>query len=211
MSLGFHPMSKAFRTGSLVFAASLALAATSPARGDSKTKTRVTIRGSGSNVTIEESQASTRRPFVGGKAVSPDALGEAIRLKTAGASDGDVVAYLRVHQAELPPVVEAAAVTRLRRAGAGKAVVAYLTTAAAVDMGETGEGHGAAIEYAAAPEEEASEASSGYPFYGGYAAPYPARRRGSISSLRHAPVPRRHPLLGGSFPMRATHGRRPIE
>ena len=209
-------MSKAFATVRMALAALLVLASSSVVRGDAPpTRTRVTIRGSGSNVTIEETKAPVRRPVFERRAVSHDALDEAIQLKAQGVSDGMLVAYLRAHEAELPRVIEAAAMTRLRKAGAGKAVAAYLVTVAAVDIGETGEGWGPAVSNSYAPETEAGtpayDASSGYPFYGGgSAAPYPARRHAAFSHHR-GPLPRRQPFFHGAFPSRAMPGRRRME
>jgi len=208
-------MSKAFATVRLAVAALLVLASSSVAWGDAPpARTRVTIRGSGSNVTIEETKAPVRRPVFERKAVSHDALDEAIQLKAEGVSDGMLVAYLRAHEAELPPVIEAAAMTRLRKAGAGKSVAAYLVTVAAVDIGETGEGGGPAVSSSYAPETEsgtpAYDASSGYPFYGGSSAPYPARRHAAFSHHR-GPMPRRQPVFHGAFPSRAMSGRRRME
>lgn len=208
-------MSNTFTTARVALAALLALASSTVARGDAAARTRVTIRGSGSNVTIEETKAPARRPVFERKAASPDALDEAIRLKAEGVNDGRVVAYLRAHEAELPPVIEAASMTRLRRAGAGKSVAAYLATVAAVDVGETGEGRGPAVSRADPAEIEAGmpayDMTSGYPLAGGYASPYPARRRNSVLSLRRAPFPRRPPAFHGAFSSRAVPGRRRME
>lgn len=206
-------MSNAFATDRVALAALLLLASSSVARGDTVARTRVTIHGSGSNVTIERTQAPARRAVFERKAVSPDALAEAIQLKTQGVSDGMLVAYLRAHEAELPPVIEAAAMTRLRKAGAGKSVAAYLVTVAAVDIGETGEGWGPSVSNGYAPETEAGtpadDMTAGYSIAGGYAAPYPARRRNS--SFRHAPFPRHQPVFHRAFPSRVVPGRRRME
>jgi hypothetical protein len=208
-------MSKAFATVRMAVAAMLVLASSAVARGDAPARTRVTIRGSGSNVTIEKTQASVRRRVFVRNVLSPDLLDEAIRLKAEGVSDGMLVAYLRAHEAELPPVIEAAAMTRLRKAGAGKAVAAYLVTVAAVDIGETGEGWGPAVSNAYSPEAEsgtpAYDMSAGYSIAGGYASPYPPRRRNHAFSLRHAPFPRRQPVFQRTFPSRIMPGRRRME
>ena len=207
-------MSKAFATGRVALAALLVLASTAVALADTVARTRVTIRGTGSNVTIEETKTPVRRPVFEQRAVSHDALADAIQLKAEGVSDGMLVAYLRAHEAELPPVIEAAAMARLRSAGAGKSVAAYLVTVAAVDIGETGEGWGPAASSSYAPETEsgtpAYDASSGYPFYGGSAASYPARRRAAFSPHR-SPMPRRQPVFHGAFPSRTMSGRRRME
>ncbi len=208
-------MSKALAIARLTLAALIVLACASLARGDAPSRTRVTIRGTGNNITLEETQAPARRAVFERKPVLPDALGEATRLKEQGASDGAVVAYLRVHETELPSVIDAATMARLRKAGAGRPVVTFLSTVAAVDIGATGEGQEAAVTYAPAPEPEsgmpAYDAAYGYPAGGGYAAPYPARLRAHVSPHRRMPLPRRQPLFGGSFLMRPTRGRLPIE
>jgi hypothetical protein len=68
----------------------------------------------------------------------------------------------------------------LRKAGAGKSVVAFLATAAAVDIGETGEGHEAAVIAEPSSPVGVDAASYGmsdaYGFSGGYGTPYRARR-----------------------------------
>ena len=208
-------MSKAFATARVALAALIVLASSAVARGDAPARTRVTIRGIGSNVTIEETQAPVRRTVFERKAVSPDALADAIQLKAKGVSDGMVVAYLRAHEAELPPVIEAAAMTRLRKAGAGKSVAAYLVTVAAVDIGETGEGWRPAVSNAYSPEAEAGmpayDMPAGYSVAGGYASPYPTRRRNHAFSLNHAPFPHRQPVLHRTFPSRIMPGRRRME
>jgi hypothetical protein len=111
-------MSKAFTAARVALAALVVLASSSVAQADAPpARTRVTIRGSGSNVTIEHTQAPVRAVFER-KAVSPDALAEAIQLKAEGVSDGMLVAYLRAHEADLPPVIEAATMTRRKPAPA---------------------------------------------------------------------------------------------
>src|SRR5713101_4100737 len=117
----------------------------SAARGDSQSRTRVTIRGTGSDVVIERSAGPVTKRVREAAALSAGPLGEAIRLKAQGAGDTAVIAYLHAHEAELPPVVDSEDVKQLRKAGAGKSVVAFLATVAAVDIGETGEGYEAAV------------------------------------------------------------------
>ncbi len=211
MSFGFLEMSKVVGTARLAFAALFVLLSSFPARGEEATRTRVTIRGSGTNVTIEQTQLPGRRPVFERK-VAPDPLGDAIQLKTEGLDDSRLLAYLRAHEAEIPPVIGTAVMTRLRRAGAGKAVVAYLATVAAVDVGETGEGREPAVSTAPLPATEAVfpvyGMPYGYPLAGGYATPYPARRRAPGFLFRRAPFPRGQPLLRRSLPMRPSHGRR---
>lgn len=149
------------------------------ARGDTPGRTRVTIRGTGSDVVIERSAGPARRiPVAAALPAGP--LGEAIRLKRQGAGDAAVIAYLQAHEAELPPVVDSEDVKQLRKAGAGKSVVAFLATVAAVDIGETGEGREAVVFAEPSSPVGADAASYGVPdaygFSGGYGTPYRARR-----------------------------------
>ncbi len=173
----------AVRGASLVV---LAAACAGTAFADNPPQTRVTIRGSGNSISIERSETAARRPP--SKREQPKGpIQEAIHLKAGGADDASLLAYLRTHQADLPPVVEAEDARRLRKAGAGRAVFAYLATVSAVEIGETGEGR----EPEASPEAAASydyetpayDANYGYPYYG-YAPPYAA-------GLRHGFQPRR--------------------
>jgi hypothetical protein len=187
----------------------LAVACAATALADNPPRTRVTIKGSGSSIAIERSEAAARRPPQANEQ-PPGVIREAIRLKTAGASDASLLAYLRAHQAELPAIVEAEDARLLRKAGAGKAVFAYLTTVAAMEIGETGDGR----EPEGPPEAAASygfetssyEANYGYPFYGN-APPYAAGlRRGSPS--RRMIVPRRQRALPSPIGHRGMAGHR---
>ncbi len=185
--------------------------------------TKVTIRGTGSDVLIERtpaapaSRAQLKNAFARPRpaAAAPAApsldgvLAETIRLKSAGADDTVVLAYLRGHQGLLPPVIDAEDVKALRAAGAGKAVLTSLATLTAVDIGETGEGY--EVMEAMAPPE-----SSGGPDDGMFGAPYgypvavtygPARGRHFGHHFRPRPVlvPRaRIPMrsMGAVFPRR---------
>ena len=141
----------------------------------------VTIRGRGNSVVVEGDAARfTRRT-----ALRHEVLSEAARLKQRGADDVLVVGYLRAHQADLPSIIEAGDIARLRRAGAGKSVFGYLISVAAVDIGPTGEGRRAYPAMVSAPRPEvegfSNELMDGYG-YGGIAAPYgiaaPRFRRG---------------------------------
>ena len=187
----------------------------SAARGDTQGRTRVTIRGTGSDVVIERSAVPVARRVPEVAAISAGPLGEAIRLKSQGAGDAAVIAYLQAHEAELPPVVDSEDVKRLRKAGAGKSVVAYLATAAAVDIGETGEGHEAAVSAERASPIELETApygmSEGYPLSGGYGAPYGPRQipRGFPRARRMALHPG-FPAFHRPIPSRAGFPRRPI-
>jgi hypothetical protein len=161
----------------------LAIPGTMAAREQTAPQTRVTIRGSGSNVAIERTSApAAGRAAKRAPAVSP-AIGEAVRLKSEGLDDEALVSYLRERRAELPPVVAVRDVERLRAAGAGESVMAFLAGAAALEVGETGEG-GPAAGAAPSPApgfEGGYEIAYGYPAgiaypFGAYA---PPRARGS--------------------------------
>ena len=181
-----------------------ALVSVSAARGDTPGRTRVTIRGTGSDVVIERSAAPARHVPVA-SALPAGPLGEAIRLKASGAGDAAVIGYLQAHAAELPPVVESEDVKQLRKAGAGKSVVAFLATVAAVDIGETGEGHEAMViaERSSPAEADAApyEMSDAYGFSGGYGTPYRAGRAPRVFPRAHVmafpPAHRRIPARAG--------------
>jgi hypothetical protein len=171
----------------------------------------VTIRGRGKIVAIEQSEAPARKRV--SEAAAPGGpLGEAVHLKAQGASDTAVISYLRVHEAELPPVVGSEDLKQLRKAGAGKSVVAYLATLVAVDIGETGEGHEAAVSAASVSpvDQEAAPygVSDGYPLFGGYGAPYRARLipRG-FPRLPRMVLPLGRPAFHRSIPSRAPFSR----
>jgi len=202
-------------TARAAFAAVLAMASSAAARADTQARTHVTIRGAGSNITIQETQAPARRRFFEKSAFPSGAIGEAVRLKTEGADDVRVIAYLRAHEGELQPVIEAADVRRLRKAGAGLSVVAYLATVAAVDVGETGEGHEPIVSNAFVPESQAETPSYGmpyaYPAAGGYAAPFRARRHAHGFTQRRMPFSHRLPVLRGSFSRHTMSGHRRME
>jgi hypothetical protein len=171
-------MSKALAVRATLLALST-LVPVSAARGDTQSRTHVTIRGTGKIVAIERNEAPTRKRLSEAIAIPASPLGEAVRLKAQGASDRTVISYLRAHETELPPIVGSEDVKQLRKAGAGKSVVAYLTTVAAVDIGETGEGPEVAVS--AAPisaidlETPPYGMSGGYPILGGYGAHHSPR------------------------------------
>ncbi len=187
-----------------VLAALPAVAAASDSPGDTPPgRQRVTIRGTGSSVEIERTEASARkqpRPA----AEPAGVLDQAADLKARGASDAAVVDYLHAHQASLPPIIEARDIRALRKAGAGQSVVTWLTTVAAVDIGETGEGHEAVVS-AAPPSAESEGFPYGQPYAwgadGGYGMPYYfssgswARLPSASSVPSHA---RRWPIRSGS-------------
>ena len=188
----------------------------SAARGDTQSRTRVTIRGTGSDVVIERSERPVRKRLSEATAITVPAgpLVEAVHRKAQGASDTAVISYLRAHEAELPPIVGFEDVKQLRKAGAGKGVVAYLTTVAAVDIGETGEGHEMAVSAAPVSPIDLEAApygmSGAYPLSGGYGAPYPARLvpRG-FPRLRRMASPPGRPAFQRPIPSRAPFSRRP--
>jgi hypothetical protein len=202
-------MSKAFAAGATLLALST-LVPVSVARGEMQSRTHVTIRGTGKIVAIERNEGPTRKRSSEATAIPASPLGEAVRLKAQGASDRTVISYLRAHEAELPLVVDSEDVKQLREAGAGKNVVAYLTTVAAVDIGETGEGPEAAVSRAPISVTDLDTASygmsGGYPILGGYGAPHPPRlfhRR--FPHLRR--MPSGFPSFHRSIPSRAPFSR----
>src|SRR5689334_17963992 len=182
-------MSSRARTHALL-AGALALAFTSPAFADNEpppsAQTRATIRGTGNDVSIVYKGVTEKAPKRGSAATGtaklsggpvpsrPDLLGEATRMAERGADDQSLINYFRAHQSQLPDVVDNDAVRKLRKAGAGQAVVGYLSRLSAVDIGETAEG--APQQYASANESPSGYASDssypsadmGYPFYGSY-------------------------------------------
>jgi hypothetical protein len=206
-------MKKIARAGRLVVLLSLVAAA--PVWGQTATsRTKVTIRGSGSDVTIERTPAAksptAERRNVLSQSGLPSApaapgpgegvLAEVARLKSAGADDAVALAYLRDHQARLPAVIPAGDVEALRKAGAGKPVLVALSALAAVDIGETGEGYPAPIEVVSPGVEPEGEyemypASYGYPILTGF---------GGGGGHRHFthPHPRPHPVPPHPHPMR---------
>ncbi|MGE5278106.1 MAG: hypothetical protein ACM3SU_14000 [Acidobacteriota bacterium] len=128
------------RSAGPVVLVSLAMSGVLAAREQPVSQTRVTIRGTGANVTIERTaapfpaRAAERLPGAG----TP--IREAVRLKTEGLDDEALLSYLRERRADLPRIVDASDVRRLRAAGAGESVMDYLSSVAALDVGETGEG-----------------------------------------------------------------------
>jgi len=102
----------------------------------------------------------------------------------------------------------------LRKAGAWKSVVAYLATAAAVDIGETGEGHEASVSAERSStiglEPSSYEMSDAYALSGGYGAPHRARLvpRG-FPRARAMAFPPGLPAFHRRIPSRAAFPRRP--
>src|SRR6266699_7162653 len=108
-------MSKALAARAILFALST-LVPVSVARGETQSRTHVTIRGTGKSVAIERNVAPTRKRLSETTAIPASPLGEAVRLKAQGASDRTVISYLRAHEAELPLVVGSEDVKQLREA-----------------------------------------------------------------------------------------------
>jgi hypothetical protein len=172
-------MNRTFALRSALTAAALGVA--SLAVAGSEQTTRPVIRGTGNDVTIV--YQSKLHPKLSWSAPAPatapspapaanDLLAEAVKMKTAGASDQAVIAFLQKNELDMPDVVDADTVRDLRKAGAGDAVVALVSRYSAIDIGETAESTAAP-----APRYEESQeaytggfpdlANMGYPFYGG--------------------------------------------
>jgi len=112
---------------------------------------RVTIRGTGNAIAVE--RTGEPAPLLPAGEPSYPVLGEAIGMKESGSTDEVLVGYLRAHRSELPSLVDLDTVAALRRAGAGRDVVAFLASVAAVEIGPTGaEGKSPEEPAYAAPE-----------------------------------------------------------
>jgi hypothetical protein len=193
--------------------ASLALACAFPALADDgpTAQTRATIRGTGNDVSIVYKGVAEKPPKRGAAAAAklsggpvsaqPDLLGEATRMAEHGADDQSLINYFQTHQNDLPDIVDNDAVRKLRKAGAGTAVVTYLSRLSAVDIGETAEGP--PQQYASANPGEASpgyaseypSADMGYPFYGSYGG-YGGNGSGGFRHGRRGFVGKRGPGFG---------------
>ena len=201
-------MAPAFRLGAPLAAAAAAaiLAVNTPLLADSAPATRVTIRGSGSQVTIERTPAGAHaaRPKAARRLSGNELVDEIARQTAAGLPDAQVVEGLRARQSELPPVIGSSDLLRLRQAGAGDALIRYLASVSAVEIGPTSDDRGAT---SAAPMPLAPELTPGfaqgeaYYGYGGYAG-YPIygaqRLRGHRHPVHHPgphPMPVRHPTI----------------
>ena len=159
-------MTRAHRIALAVFSAGT-LAALSSARADTDSHSRAVIRGTGNDVQIVY-RAPRSAPGVTIAVVDP--VTAALERKTAGETDQAVLTYLSAHRDDLPDVVSADALRRLRKAGAGDEVIAFLSSNAAVDIGATAE-DGVAVVQDLSPGTAYGGAypdlvSSGYPFYG---------------------------------------------
>ena len=175
-----------------------ALASPALADSDSPAQTRATIRGSGNDVSIVYRGApKPARPVVANPPA--DVLLDATRMAERGADDQSLIAFLRTHQTELPPIVENEAVRRLRKAGAGAAVISDLSRMTALDIGETAEGPPVQYGYEPPASESAfPSADMGYPYYGSYggygSGLVPRHSHGRFGSPRHGSLPPRpHP------------------
>jgi len=206
------------RTASLMRVAWIALAAGSVVKAEPRVQTHVTIKGTGSNVTIERSAAPSPQHAVVRGGAGGDLLDEAVRMKADGRSDEAVVSYLRANRAALPAVIDADDLQTLRLAGAGEPVTEYLESVAALDIGETAEpAQGMPMEMASGGEAEGYPADYGYGYGGygyggyGYGAAYAAgwyRGRFGGRGIRVHPVVvhARHPVAHPMHPMHAPTG-----
>ena len=97
---------------------------------------RITIRGSGSAISVDRTGAP--EPDVPADESASPVLAEAIGLKASGTSDDALVGYLKAHRDELPAFIDFDTLSALRREGAGRTVVAYLSSVSAVEIGPTG-------------------------------------------------------------------------
>jgi hypothetical protein len=163
-------------------AAIAALCVSSLVTADSEqATTRPVIRGSGNDVTIVyqsklHPKLSWSAPApVGAPPAAPAADGpleQAVKMKTSGASDQTVIAFLQRNEIDMPDVVDADTIKDLRKAGAGDALVSLVSRYSAIDIGETAESAGAPVPQYDDPQEAYTGAfpdiaNLGYPFYGG--------------------------------------------
>ena len=88
------------------------------------TQNHVTIRGSGTNVTLEPTRSPRRRKSAA--VAPPGSLADAVALKAQGLDDATLIAYLSAHQAELPTVVARSRNSSAPLGRGGQSVVAYL-------------------------------------------------------------------------------------
>lgn len=172
------------RPSRVVPLALIAIGLSLAARADTETHRRVTIKGTGSDISVERTETLTapaQKPELSRAASTSPVLSEAIRMKQSGRPDEAVLAYLRSHASQLPVVVDLDTATNLRRAGAGKPVLAYLASVAAIEIGDSGAPWGPPLAEASAPPEyePGPAAEYGYPVVGGYSAPGGTGRFGS--------------------------------
>ena len=162
----------------------------------SPSRSRVRISGTGSNIVLERDPRPERKSAPAPVPEAPASpVDAATELKAAGASDEAVLSHLRAHAGEIPPVILAEDVRRLRKSGAGPDVIAWLSRNTALDIGETGEGH-ESPDYSAAPPPQ----DYGMGVYeAGYAVP------GAATRLR---TPTRPAAAASAHASGATGGRR---
>ena len=216
-------MSGFLRSCRFVPVALITIGLSAAARADTETHRRVTIRGTGSDISVERTETLTtpeKKPELARAASASPVLSEAIRMKESGGSDAALLAYLRSNASRLPVVVDLETVDRLRRAGTGKPVLAYLASVAAIEIGDSGAAWGPPeTETPSAPEYEPVPAAEyGYPIVGGYSAPAGRGRFGSrpfhrpIAARRvpmgMRPAPSPAPIPSASPERRVVFGRR---
>ena len=154
-------------SAAIVAAALVACSTPSPALPNTP-RERAVIRGSGSDITIVYETPKAAATEVQAT-LAEDPVAQALRLKTAGEDDASIVAFLRLHQASIPEVIDSDVVREFRKAGAGPPVIAVLNSFAAVDIGETAED---APAQELPPPQVADMGAypdlvgMGYPFYG---------------------------------------------
>ncbi len=200
-------------------AAAVLVTLSSPsARADTQSSSRAVIRGTGSDVTIvyEVPKAVTTEVRA---TLTEDPLTAALQRKRSGDDDASIITFLRLHQADLPNVIDADVVRDFRRAGAGQPLIAVLSTFAAVDIGETAEGGpvqqlpaNTDVPY---PGAYPDLVGMGYPFFGSYGGGYFSGgdfaprfgRHGKRSGFHFGKpsFPKGHSPKGRPFP---THGGR---
>ena len=175
-------------------------------------RSRVRISGTGSNIVLEREPRPERKASRAPEA-APSPLDSAAELKAAGASDETVLSHLRARADEIPPVIMAEDGRRLRKAGAGPDVIAWLSRNTALDIGETGEGHESPDYVAAPPPQDYGMGvyDAGYAVpWGGYGAPsYPAGG-GRFGSRVGRHVRTSQPIHHGSPARSIPHGNRAI-
>ncbi len=152
-----------------------------PAADDSAGKLprgRATIKGSGPDVRIENAEAFHRVSRESGSL-----LDDVTGLTEGGVSEETILVYVKARRTQLPPVLAAEDLLRLRKSGVSETVIRYLAGRAAVDVGPTGEGRKGEVSYESA-EAQGYPPDTGYasipaypagypPFYGGHSISYP--------------------------------------
>ncbi|MGH9442370.1 MAG: hypothetical protein ACRD16_08835 [Thermoanaerobaculia bacterium] len=191
----------------------LAVAAYDPSASGDETRRRLTIRGTGNDISVDRSETPTtpaKKPELSRGGAPISVLAEAIRMKESGGSDGAVLGYLKSHAFQIPAIIDLGSVNRLRGAGAGRPVLAYLASVSAIEVGDSGAVGGATAEPAAeifpsgAPESEPDfAAQSGNPIFGGLFAPSRPSFRNPNES-RHARSGPRAPLRPALNPIPTT-------